>query len=258
MPSVNPLPLLVILIMTYDRYSVVKDTIKSVLDNIRYPNYKIVVSDDNTGGGYTSKLKRLSAFKDADIEFIETPERMGWGKHANWALAHIRKEHPDAEFIFHMEDDYQIDTVLDIDTGVAILKRKPEIGMMRYRGTAGSHVVLHQMPSVTIDHYVQEYQEGKGVVGEATYMLLDSNSPDLWLYSNGPHLKRADFHDFYGEYPENVSLGDCEEQMAHRVKNRMKLVNAPAIAIMPKWIPMLWDHVGDSWQRTEHDIHFTE
>jgi hypothetical protein len=113
-------------------------------------------------------------------------------------------------------------------------------------------VVYHQFES-DISDYCPDYQDGVGLPGKLTYLQLDSGSHALYLYSNGPHLKHIRFHAVYGMYPEGKRLGETEEAYAHTVKDRMKLPDAPAIAITPAFIPMLWDHIGVSFQHSEAD-----
>lgn len=128
----------------------------------------------------------------------------------------------------------------------------PYIGMFRYRGTAGTHLVLHQM-EVDISAYIPDYQDGVGLAGKLTYCLIDQGSPSLYIYSHGPHLKRKSFHQFYGAYPEGLKLGPTEEAMAHQVKERMPLAGAPPIGILPAWIANYWDDIGQSYQGSEFD-----
>ena len=251
----QPLPPVVLLIITFNRYQIVKKTVEALLDNLVYPDLRIIISDDHTGGNYVRNLSRIKRWKEAGIEVIETPERMGWGDHVNWAMTQCREKHPDAKYIFQIEDDYVLSRRLRLDVGVALLERKKHIGMLRYRGTAGSHMVYHQMRTANIGSLVQGYVEGFGKPNELTYLLIDGGSPDLWVYSNGPHLKSMGFHAHYGAYPTKKSLGSTEEGYAHQVKDRMRIPDAPAIAILPDWIHMHFDHLGETWQRTKDDIH---
>lgn len=128
----------------------------------------------------------------------------------------------------------------------------PYIGMFRYRGTAGDHFVLHHM-EVNIFEYLPDYQDGVGMSGRLCYCLMDGGGPALAIYTHGPHLKRRNFHAFYGKYPEGLKLGATEETMMHQVKSKMFEPGAPPIAILPGFIANWWDDIGQSWQNTEWD-----
>lgn len=253
-------PHVALLVITYDRYSILKETLYALQVNLNYPKDKlhVIVSDDSTGGTYLSKLKRIKAFKQFGangIDWRSTDERSGWGKHVNGAIDYILKEYPQAEYVFQIEDDYKLLKTLDLTQGIGLLEKRQNIGMLRYRGTAGTHVIYHQFEANIADYYPKN--------DNCSYLQLDNASPTLWVYSNGPHLKRLvskdnslipAFHKHYGWYAEGLRLGATEENFAHRVKDGMKKGNAPAIAILPDWVNMHFQHLGDSWQLGEHDI----
>lgn len=257
-PDTKQFPDVAILIITYNRPDEIRMTINALLENIVYPADKLhyVISDDSTGGRYLADLKRNHAYKG--MTFISTPQRAGWGKHVNWAMTHIYTQYPDVQYIFQIEDDYVLTRELDMRVGVALLETMPNVGMLRYRGTAGMHAVLHQFEA-DIHDYLPDYDESAGLIqGKVCYLQLDSGGHGLWIYSNGPHLKRLrganSFHDFYGGYPETLKLGQTEEWYAHVVKDKMKLPEAPAIAILPSFVTMQFQHIGDTWKDSEQDI----
>lgn len=254
-------------LITFNRLETLQRTLEALRENLIYPQERlhIVISDDSTGGKYLSQIKRLKVLKEwgASVDVISTEERSGWGKHVNWAMGWIKKRFPVTDYIFFCEDDYVLTEKIDLRVGVALLEKRPNIGMLRYRGTAGTHCVYHQFEA-DISDYLPEHDESAGQsLGRVSYLQLDSGSPTLYLYSHGAHLKRftsaegeyPDFHSFYGLYPEGLPLGSTEEQMAHLVKDAMKLTDAPAIAILPNFIKMVFQHIGESYQGSEHDIH---
>jgi len=240
-------PEVTVQICTYNRYDDIRKTVEALVENLTYPNLKWVICDDNSPGTYISRLKRLKLFKDLNAKFISTLQNGGWGVNVNNGLRNIP-----SPYVFFCEDDYVLEHPLDLRFGVAIMETKPHIGMMRYRGTAGDTVVFHQQEA-DIRPWLPDYHMGGGVIGRETYLLLDGGSPSLWLYSNGPHLKRRSFHDFYGYYSEGLKLGQTEEHFCHVVKEKMKIPDAPCIAILPDWIRMWWAHIGTSYQGTEFD-----
>lgn len=247
----NDLPIVTILVITYKRYDELKQTLYALQKHIQYPKDKlrVVVSDDSTGGNKLNNLGRIKAFQQFGrdgIHVIETPDRSGWGKHVNFALRQVQDlSGADDPLVFQIEDDYILTKPLDLTRGVALMMQRPNIGMLRYRGTAGAHYIYHQFEA-------DAHEYGHEPI---TYLQLDNASHSLYVYSNGAHLKRAtSFHAHYGAYPENKPLGETEEAFAHMVKDGMKAGNAPAIAILPDWIEMRFDHIGESFQNTEDDI----
>lgn len=242
-------PEVTILVCTYNRLEEIQQTVEALADNLTYPKLRWLVTDDSSPNGYAARLKKLKLFKELGVEVVSTPERGGWGKNVNNGLWNTP-----SDLVYFTEDDYVLRQRLDLRVGVALLETRRNIGMLRYRGIAGDHLVAHQFES-DISAYLPDHQDGVGLPGRVCYWQLDSGSPALYLYSNGPHLKRAAFHTFHGYYPEGLPLGQTEEKFAHIVKDKMKnqWQNAPAIAILPSWVYMWYDHIGTSYQHGELD-----
>lgn len=245
-------PHIAVLCITYERPDELVRTITALKKNVVYPTDKLhwIISDDSRAKeGNEETFRKHRQFNALDLKWLSTPANYGWGKHVNWALKQV-----DTEYIFFIEDDYICEKKLDLRIGVALLETRKNIGMLRYRGTGGSHIVYHAFQS-DISGYLPDFQEAGGALpGQVTYMQLDSGSPDLYLYSHGAHLRRQSFTAFYGEYPNGYKMGALEEAYAHHVRDMMKTPNAPALAIMPEWIPNAFNHIGVSRQHTEVDI----
>jgi hypothetical protein len=86
------------------------------------------------------------------------------------------------------------------------------------------------------------------------YWYVDAESPDLYIASNRPHVKRVDFHSVhYGWYPEDRTLGQTEEAWCHSYKDirrrHGKWSGLPWVAVPMFGLQLdQWQHVGDSWQ----------
>lgn len=248
-------PQVAIQICTYDRYNEIQKTVKALQEYINYPKERITlyVCDDNSPNNYTKRLARLKPFKYWDTEFLVTEQRGGWGANVNNGL-HLIKE----EFILFVEDDYVLARELPLWAYIAFMQARTNIGMLRLRGTSGSHMIYHQFEA-DISEFIEDtltFKEGPfALENRMTYLQLDSGSHDLWLYSHGPHLKRRSFHRAHGLYPEGRRLGETEEVFAHVVKDNMRTrpYETPAIAIFPDWLFMQWDHIGTTFQGTELD-----
>jgi len=242
-----------IVLITYDRFNEILDTIEALVKNLDYPTEKLrwLIADDATPGDYLARLANTETFWHLkDHEFVPTPDgNRGWGGNVNRALRYST-----APYIFQIEDDYILKKPLNLKAAVAAMQVTPHMGMMRFRGTAGDHLVYHQMEA-RIGDWLPDYQEGVGLQGRLSYFLIDSGSPGLYIYSHGAHLKRNMFHKHYGAYPEGLKLGHTEESYAHMVKDMMKAnPYSPVICIQPEWIAMHFDHIGKSRQLTDLDI----
>ena len=244
-------PELTIVLCTYNRYDEIRLTVQALIERLIYPQDKVrlLIADDHSPDSYTTRLRRLKDFRYWDTAFAVTEENGGWGVNVNNALRHVA-----TDYVFFIEDDYVLTQSLDLRLGVALLAEKHHLGMVRYRGTAGDHIVFHQF-ECDIRKYIPDFRESMGLPGKLCYLHLDGGSPSLYMYSHGAHLKHRRFHDFYGMYPEGKKLGETEEGFAHIVKGKMRddPANAPGLVILPEWIPIHFDHIGQSYQHTEFD-----
>lgn len=245
------LPDITVLICTYERPTEIVLTLEALDTYLSYPAERLhwLIADDSSVASTIASIKKSAVFKKLKPKIVKTDTNSGWGKNVNNGLQQV-----DTEFVFFLEDDYCPKAHIDLDHTVPIMLEKPDIGMFRYRGTAGSHLVYHGFEADIREYVPKDWASGIGAVpGKITYLQLDSGSPDLYLYSHGPHLKHRRFHEFYGKYPEGLLLGQTEEFYAHTVKDKMREPGAPAIAILPGYINMLFDHIGKSYQLTDKD-----
>lgn len=241
-------PDVTILICTYNRPAEIVRTVEALRANLTYSGtLHWLICDDSSPAGYVSKLKKSKLFKDIGAEFVTTEQNSGWGSNVNNGLSHVA-----TDYIFFTEDDKELHAPLDLDVLIALMETKPDIGMVRVKGTNGTPVITHHFEA-DISDWLPDFQHGYGVPGKLTYLQLDSGSPTLWLYSHGMHLKHKRFHEFYGLYPEGWKLARTEEGYAHIVKERMRLDGAPAITILPEWIVEQTEDFGQSYQGSEFD-----
>lgn len=240
-------PEVTICICTYDRADEICQTVSALREKLVYPALRWLIADDSSPSNYAAKLKKRAAFKDLDAHFSVTPRNSGWGANVNHALGQVT-----TEYVFFLEDDYVLTRELDLRAGVALLEANKGIGMLRYRGTSGEHMVYHQH-EIDLPDDLADTRQGLGLPGKLSYYLIDSGSYSAYVYSHGPHLKHRRFHAFYGAYPEGKKLGETEESFAVQTKGKMKESGAPAIAILPDWTFMWFEHIGRSYQGSDKD-----
>lgn len=245
MPFDNKFPDVTVIVLTYKRAELVQQCIATLRERLQYPADKLryMVADDCSG--VADELKRKRDMKG--VRFVSTDVNSGMAASYNHAIASL-----ETDLYFFIESDYMLMRELDLRAGVALMETRKNIGMLRYRGSAGTYMVFHQFETDTSDYY-PEYQDGVGLPGKMTYLQFDSGSPDLWIWSNGAHLARKSNMLFYLPYPTGGKLGEMEERFAHIFKQRMKDTGAPAVAIFPTWISMFFDHIAPTYQLTELD-----
>jgi glycosyltransferase involved in cell wall biosynthesis len=227
-------PQLTILIVTYDRPREIRQVIDSLRVHIHYPGpITWHIADDSSPGNYIADL--LNDYKTLAFHHTIT-NRQGWGANVNKALQSIT-----TDYIYLNEDDYIVQKDLDLASGVALLESNTDLGIVRYDGIAGHTLNL-------------ELREQNTRLGRLNYLRISKHSPHLNVYSNRPHLKHRRLHNTMGLYAEGLSLGQTEEEFAHRVKD--KFPNGPHVAILPDGIPRAFDHIGVSRQGSVFDLPF--
>lgn len=245
------LPPVTVLICTYDRYEMLIETIRRLHEYIEYPAEKLqwVICDDHSPGKYRANLAKDKALADLNLEVVTTPTNSGWAANVNNGLAAVQ-----TDYIFFSEDDYFATAGIMLNGMTALMETNPKIGMVRARGVAGTHIVAH-LNEADISAYVPDWRDGSGLPGKIAYWQIDQGSYTPYIYSNGPHLKHRRFHEYYGNYPTGLLLGETEEAFAHTVKDKMKEnpIDSPAITILPADVIMWFDHVGKSYQLSDAD-----
>lgn len=239
-------PTVTIVLITWNRPREIRETLDSLCRYLVYPRLHLLIADDNSEvvcPGYLHDLVALYGDKFAGVSTSVT-DRRGWGANVNQAL------HRAGPYVYQQEDDYVLHRPLDLREGMALLLRAPSVGMVRYRGISGDHIDATLRELIGVPE-VAGMVQAKALPNRLAYWELAAKSESLFVYSNGPHLKDVPkFHGTYGYYPEGISLGECEEWFAHSVKDK----GCPLkVAILPDWVPMWYEHIGVTRQRTVDD-----
>lgn len=255
------LPPVTICIVTFMRFQ----ELRRVLKNLHLLHYEgelhILIADDSTpDDNYLPSIKNLMTyemewFHAANVQWqvISTPQNGGWGYNVNHAMRQI----PDNHIIMLMEDDYVMTEHIDITPWVALLDQNEQIGLVRLDGIAGHNVyAAAQEFKLTLPSDYMYLETSITNPDTVFYWSIDVTSPELWIYSNRPHLKHRRFIETHGDYPEGLPLGQTESQFAHRVKDNMR--NTPREERLKIVSPFrlslpTFDHIGKSFQHTKWD-----
>ena len=257
-------PPLTILICTYDRPNEIRHTITSLYKNLRYPNRIWHIADDGTSGNYVGDIidwmkGSFPAGKTMRVNYTIT-NRRGWGANVNKALKALS-----TQFVFFTEDDYVLMRPLEMKAHVALMKRDPNIGMVRYGivGHSFSAILKEADIKEAFPEFVQGDPNCTGSIhpGKINYWELDmldrENRPfNGYKYSNRPHLKKIKFHDVYGYHPVGKSLAQTEHGMNAMITNYIDNNDSfPSIVCPADWVTWHFDHIGHSRQRTKDDLY---
>jgi glycosyltransferase involved in cell wall biosynthesis len=245
------LPTIAICLITYNRPIEARQTIAALRENLYYSGQlKFYIADDYSPKPYGDDLRAWvqTVYPGNYVKLCRTSQNVGWGANANNALYQISEP-----IVLQIEDDYTLQRPINITPYVLLLLEDVSVGLVRLDGIAGHRVTAHAM-EFEVGKWLPDYKAGFGGASPRLhYWRLDARSLETWVYSHRPHLKHRRFHEAFGIYPEGLTLGATEESFAHVVKDAMLAGDAPGIAVPFELSLGNFEHIGVSYQHTEHD-----
>lgn len=210
-----------VLLPTYGRREILKRTIQLLRKHIRDVDLYFIVGND-----HEDEIK----LRMKNVHVFNTPTG-SLGANINRLLR--RANALGYKYVLQLDDDHHLRGNLDLMPHIERLESDPKSGWIRLM-----QVAAH-------DYRARLDQD---------YWVIDYNSPELYVNSNRPHLKKLEYHTWAGQYPEGKKLGLTEEGFCHQVKAQarkdVKDGGQPRYDVL---VPLtyddtLWDHVGESWQ----------
>lgn len=188
-------PGIVIVLLTYERTAEALRTIQGVVNNLGYPKELRTwyVADDGSRPEHmqaiVGKLDELheTLCGSHNKAFGQRPAcGIGWNKALDFA-------HEISHIVLWLEDDWELESKLDIRPYIRLLLERQEVGMVSMRGlTDGlkTEVVTHRGI-----HYLK---------------VLRDCAVGSMAYSGNPLLRHSRYRDYYGAFTIHTSPGDIE------------------------------------------------
>jgi hypothetical protein len=253
------MPKLCILIPTYQRPDVLHETVMRLFFDLQYSGeVEVVIGDDSADPEPTRKtVDDLQRVLSGDVRRT---------KPQPWSVRLVRGDcqgiaanmnkllrSTESPLVMSLDDDHHLTKVLSLDRHAhALLAETNWLGYIRLMGVTGHR-------------YTALLREVATPVGHIGYWQVRWESPELYIPSFRPNLRLRIWHTVFGFYPTHhastrrkLTLGDTEEAWCHQCKDTAtELVKAglvPLHAAVPvTYDDDAWDHVGKTWQLTEHD-----
>lgn len=230
------LPLLSVLIPSYNRPTIVAETLDRLLTHLVYPGpVEVLISEDGGQEAFAATFEACEPVgrRHAAVQggherrplLFVGPQR-GLGANLNHLMTLAR-----ADLLLGLDDDHHLLGPLDMTPHAEALLADERIGYVRLMGVGG-----HRYSAFLVEW------------GGGHYWRLDWGGPELYVPSFRPHLRHRRFNLHYGPYPEGLRLGATEEAWCHQCKDHALKVGGPAVVVPLEQRDGLWAHVGDSWQ----------
>lgn len=227
--------MLKILIPSFNRLGILSQTISRIRKATK--SGEILVGDD---GDTPEQTKTV--VESLGATYISGPRR-GLGANLNNLLQQVNE----SDIILQMDDDHWINGPMDLQPYIDFLKEEETCGWIRlmFGGYAG-----RKLDPKTYYHFRGDLW--------GRFWRIDWHSPEAYLTSNRPHLKKLDFHKYFGFYKEGVKLGETEYEFCMRCKTRAMQEGSPYNVFIPLYPPPeeAWLHASElgegksdlSWQ----------
>jgi len=172
-------------------------SLQRLLDNFISINCtfgEIVVSDD---GSNTENLKEVNSLKENyNFVLITTPKNKGLGNNINKGQAAVK-----TPYTLYVQEDFVAGDLFPskLEQSLNLIKEDLSVDIVRY-------YAYHKYPNL------KPYKDG------FSWMIFDvanifSSYKKFYLYSDHPHLRRSNFLDKFGQYPEGVNVEKSEYGM---------------------------------------------
>lgn len=217
-------PPVILLLITYERTEIARQTIRGIKQRLKYPNVGFHIADDGSNGNHVSQL-----MEEIGEGFEVTVSNTGGhsvGKSMNLGIAECLKR---ADIWLHWEDDWVPNWEINLVPCVELLMNNKEVGMIR----------LGRLSEGLVGRVI------KG--GDRLWWLLDKKA-DQWTWVGHACVRHRRFHEAYGAYPEGLTPGRTE--LVYQAK--FNSTDGPTIA-WPAWLGYdICDHIGDGYRFEEH------
>lgn len=194
-------PLVIVLIITYERTELALRTIRAIKEKLIYPNLGWHIADDG------SSQEHLDALFEAIGERVPTTsaERKGVGKSMNLGMKECLAR---GSYILWLEDDWELMRELHLYPLVQLLGQRQDVGMVR---------LGYISPGLSGD-----------LISHAGQLWWKLNKTSYqYTFSGHASLRHAKFCRDYGDYKEGLTPGQTELWMC----DHFNATEGPTVAI---------------------------
>ncbi|GLU52457.1 glycosyltransferase family A protein [Dyadobacter frigoris] len=190
------------LLITHYNRSGSLERLLSTFENLNCKFYEIVVSDD---GSRPEHLNKVVAIKDRfNFNLVTTPINKGLGNNINKGQDMVR-----SPYTLYVQEDFQPSDIFPthFEDALTFMHEDSNLDIVRFY-------------AYFIYPNLKPFKKG---YSEMVFSKWDMNHIKFYYYSDHPHLRRSNFLDKFGRYPEGLDVNVTEYKMAiNFLKNRGK------------------------------------
>jgi glycosyltransferase involved in cell wall biosynthesis len=214
-------PKVSVLFVTYSRFNLLEETLKSFIDNTEYPALELVIADDGSPEEIQEKILTLPA----DI-FCLSPRNRGLGSNNNAGIRSCT-----GKYILMVQDDWRCHGPSDyLKNCVAALERNPQIGLINFAGAAHPIDPAEKVLGLTEYCFLTPYP-------------MNDGTKEFFLYSDQPHIISWRAIECVGLYKEDRDMEVCERDYELRWAAQRELCTA----VFPKYYKVTFTDQGGQY-----------
>lgn len=177
--------MVLLLVMTDSRRECIERTIASAEQYLPssagfWPITRRVIHDDSADSAYRAWL--VETFPDWEI--VSTPSRAGFGGAIRnaWAYLCATADHDDAQFVFHLEDDFTFNRHVDLGGMMAVLRGRPDLVQLALRRQPWNDAEI--AAGGVVESNPDAYEEHRhGTLAWLEHRLFMTTNPSLYRRS---------------------------------------------------------------------------
>ncbi|WP_159467672.1 glycosyltransferase family A protein [Dyadobacter sp. 3J3] len=181
------------LLITHYNRSGSLERLLSTFESLNCKFYEIVVSDD---GSRPEHLNKVVAMKDRfKFNLVTTPINKGLGNNINKGQDMVR-----SLYTLYVQEDFQPSDIFPIhfENALTFMHNDSNLDIIRFY-------------AYFIYPNLKPFKKG---FSEMIFSKWDMNHIKFYYYSDHPHLRRSNFLDKFGRYPEGLDVNVTEYKMA--------------------------------------------
>lgn len=196
----HPRPLVSVVVVSYNRLDLLRQTVTSLLDKVTYPrsSLELILCDDGSPSSIQEQMKALPF----DM-FLMSAQNRGMAHNTNKGIRAAS-----GQYVLQIQDDWECTGPGDfIDVAIELFNERQDIALIRlWDAFGGPHELCASTNGRTAQIYINQ-KRWRATAGE-------------YVYSDTPHIKRRALVSTLGLYREGWAMHKVEMDYCRRFESQ--------------------------------------